>query len=118
MSRTKPARTGLNELLWQRISEILSEQHRHYSDLWEVVVRDKNTHSNWRNRRTMPSISDLEEIAAALRVSPADLLRPSRPTPQLAEQLELPFEPGRKGARLDVEYTSAGFILRLPPKSA
>ena len=120
MSRKTNHRTALAELLWRRISEVLSDQGRQFSDLWRVVVRDKNTYTNWRKGRTVPSISDLEEIAAALRVSPAELLGPGggRPTPRLAEQLELPFDPGRKGAVLDVEYTSAGFILRLPAKSA
>ena len=120
MSRKKQPRTALNELLWRRISEVLSDQQRQHRDLWRVGIRDKNTYTNWRKGRTVPSISDLEEIAAALHVSPVDLLGHSqaRPTPLLAEQLELPFEPGRKGAILDVEYTSAGFILRLPSKSA
>jgi transcriptional regulator with XRE-family HTH domain len=107
-------------LLWERISQVLSEQQRQHTDLWQVVIRDKNTYTNWRKGRTVPSISDLEEIAAALHVSPVDLLRPSQigPTLQIAEQLELPFEPGRKGAVLDVEYTAGGFILKLPLKSA
>ncbi len=39
--------------------------------------RDKNTYSNWRTRKTIPRLSDIEEIAAALNVAPADLLRPS-----------------------------------------
>jgi len=109
-------RAGLNELMWQRISEVLAEQGRAYSDLWKEVVRDKNTYSSWRNLKTEIRITDLEEIAKALQVSPADLLRPSngQPTRKAAEQLELPFEPGRKGASLELEYSAAGFILRLP----
>jgi hypothetical protein len=107
-------RTGLNALLWQRIAEVLTEQHLEFSDLWRSVVRNKNTHTNWRNLKIEPRISDLEEIAGALQVSPADLLRPSfgQPTPRTAEQLELPFEPGRMGARVELEYTATGFILR------
>ena len=77
MYRKKPIRTGLNDLFWDRVSEVLVEQGRQYSDLWQTVIRDKNTHTNWRNKRTIPQISDLEEIASALNVSPADLLRPS-----------------------------------------
>jgi hypothetical protein len=109
-------RAGLNELMWQRIAEVLAEQGRAYSDLWKEVVRDKNTYTSWRNLKTEIRITDLEEIARALRVSPADLLRPSngRPTPKASEQLELPFEPGRKGASIELEYTVDGFILRLP----
>jgi transcriptional regulator with XRE-family HTH domain len=112
--------TGLNELLWERVSEVLSEQHRQYPDLWQQLGRDKNTYTSWRNGRTIPRLSDLEEIAQALRVSPADLLRrlPGQETPKVAEQLELPFEPGGKGAKLELEYTSIGFVLRLPRKSA
>lgn len=113
-------KTGLNALLWQRISEVLAEQGRAYRDLWEGVVRDKNTYTSWRNLKTELRISDLEEIAKALHVSPADLLRPSngQPTQKVASQLELPFEPGRKGAKVELEYTVAGFILRLPRASA
>jgi len=113
-------KTGLNELLWQRIDEVLSEQGRPYGDLWQEVVRDKNTYTNWRNRRTIPRVSDLEEIAQALHVDAADLLRPSpkQITPQLLDRLDLPFEPGRKGARMELEYTPAGFVIRPPAKTA
>ena len=113
-------KAGLNALLWRRIEEVLAEQGRSYSDVWEQVVRDKNTYSNWRNLKTEPRISDLEEIARALHVSAADLLRQStgQPTPKSADQLELPFEPGRKGARIELEYTAAGFILRPQTVSA
>jgi transcriptional regulator with XRE-family HTH domain len=99
---------------------VLAEQGRPYTDLWQEVARDKNTYTNWRNRRTIPRVSDLEEIAQALHVAPADLLRASTriATPQTPEQFELPFEPGRKGARLELEYTPAGFIIRLPARSA
>lgn len=118
MSTKKPARrkTGLNALLWQRIAEVLAEQGRAYSELWEVVVRDKNTYTNWRSQKTELRITDLEEIAKALNVSPADLLRSSngQPTRKSADQLELPFEPGRMDARVELEYTVAGFILRVP----
>jgi hypothetical protein len=109
----KLQRRGLNALLWQRISEVLAEQGLAYSDLWKKVVRDKNTHTNWRNLKTELRITDLEEVAKALNVSPAELLRPStgEPTPKRSEQLELPFEPGRKGVRIELEYTPEGFIL-------
>ena len=68
----------------------------------------------------MPQVSDIEEIASALRVSAADLLRPSlgRETALTPEQLQLPFEPGSQGAKLQVEYTPAGFILRIPATRA
>jgi transcriptional regulator with XRE-family HTH domain len=111
---------SLNDLLWQRVSEVLSEQGRTFSDLWREVVRDKNTYTNWRSGKTVPRISDLEEIAQALRVSPADLLRTSRSNrrSKLVEQLQLPFNPGRKEARLELEYAATGFLLRLPKKPA
>lgn len=114
MRSTNNRKTGLNALLWERISEVLTEQGREYSDLWREVVRNKNTYTSWRNLKTEPSISDLEEIARALRVSPADLLVSStgQRTPGTPEQLDLPFEPGRMGARLELEYTPAGFVLR------
>jgi transcriptional regulator with XRE-family HTH domain len=112
--------SALNNVLWQSISQVLSEQGRQYSDLWDIVVRNKNTHTSWRKQRTVPTISDLEEIAAALRVSPADLLRPlpAQPESQAFDQLELPFEPGRKEAHLEIECTAAGLIFRRPAKSA
>ena len=80
-----------------------------------MVIRDKNTYTNWRNKRTIPKISDVEEIASALNVSPADLLRPSRgkKIARIAEQRQLPFEPGSKGAKLELEYTQVGFVLRI-----
>ena len=120
MSRKKAVRTALNDLFWNRVSEVLSAQGRQYSDLWQTVIRDKNTYSNWRNRRTIPQISDLEEIASALRVSPAELLRPSggQDSALIAEQLQLPFEPGSLNARLELEYTPVGFVLRIPAKRA
>ena len=120
MSRKKPTRTALNDLFWSRVSEVLSGQGRQYRDLWQAVVRDKNTYSNWRNRKTIPQLSDIEEIASALNVSPADLLTPSggQPTARLGEQLQLPFEPNSMGAKLELEYTPVGFILRIPVKRA
>ena len=120
MSRKKPVRTALNDLFWSRVSEVLSEQGQQYSDLWTTVIRDKNTYTNWRNKRTIPQISDVEEIASALHVSPADLLRPSggQETAPIAEQLQLPFEPGSQGARLELEYTPLGFVLKVPARRA
>jgi transcriptional regulator with XRE-family HTH domain len=107
-------------LFWNRVSEVLAGQGRQYRDLWQTVVRDKNTYSNWRNQRTIPRISDIEEIALALNVSPADLLKPSggQATARLEEQLQLPFEPNSLGAKLELEYTPVGFILRIPVKRA
>jgi transcriptional regulator with XRE-family HTH domain len=109
----------LNDLFWQRVSDVLSERGLVYGDLWEKVQRNKNTYTNWRKKRTIPQISDLEEIALALRVAPGDLLRPSggHESAVIGEQLELPFEPGRKGASLELEYTAAGFVLKLPRKA-
>ncbi len=120
MSRKKPARTALNDLFWTRVSEVLAEHGQQYSDLWRTVIRDKNTYSNWRNKRTIPQISDVEEIASALRVSPADLLKPSagQDTALVAEQLQLPFEPGSQGAKLELQYTPVGFVLKMPAKRA
>jgi transcriptional regulator with XRE-family HTH domain len=99
---------------------VLAERGLAYGDLWEKVQRNKNTYTNWRKKRTIPQISDLEEIALALRIAPGELLRPSdgRESAPISEQLELPFEPGRKGASLELEYTAGGFILKLPSRVA
>jgi transcriptional regulator with XRE-family HTH domain len=120
LSRKTPSRTALNDLFWNRVSEVLAGQGRQYRDLWKAVVRDKNTYSNWRNRKTIPQISDVEEIAAALNVSAADLFRVSdgQPVAVLGEQLQLPFEPNSKGASLELEYTPIGFVLRIPMRRA
>jgi len=107
-------------LFWNRVSEVLAGQGRQHRDLWKTVARDKNTDSNWRTRKTIPRLSDIEEIAAAPNVAPADLLRPSdgRATARLGEQLQLPFEPNSMGAKLELEYTPVGFVLRIPVKRA
>jgi transcriptional regulator with XRE-family HTH domain len=120
LSRKIPSRTALNDLFWTRVSEVLAGQGRHYRDLWKEVIRDKNTYSNWRNRKTIPQISDVEEIAAALSVSAADLFRLSdgRPAAIVGEQLQLPFEPNSKGAMLELECTPIGFVLRIPMRRA
>jgi len=88
--------------------------------LWEIVSRDKNTYTNWRKGRTIPQISDVEEIAAALNVSPAELFKPSegKRTAQIVNQLQLPFEPGSKGAKLELECSPMGLVLKIPSKRA
>jgi transcriptional regulator with XRE-family HTH domain len=104
----------LNELLWQRVAEMLNEQGIKHVDLWRRLGGNKNTHTSWMNGRTVPNLSDLEELAEILRVPAADLLRPVEDgrTPKRAEKLELPFSPGSKGAQLEVQYTPLGLILR------
>ncbi len=116
MSRNRTIRTALNDVFWERVSQVLTERGLRYSHLWDKVIRDKNTYTNWRKKRTVPRISDIEEIAIALDVSPADLLRESRVVGALAtpEQLVLPFEPGSKGVKLELECSAAGFVLRAP----
>ena len=68
----------------------------------------------------MPRISDVEEIASALNVDASELFRSSegRSVPRLSEQLKLPFEPNSKGAKLELECTPAGFVVRIPVKQA
>jgi len=112
--------TPLNDLFWDRVSEVLAGQGLQYADLWQTVVRNKNTYTNWRNKKTVPRISDVEEIASALHVSPADLLRRSeeQAPARVAEQLLLPFEPRWRGAKLELECTQVGFVLRIPAKRA
>ncbi len=75
MSRKKSGqRTTLNDLLWQRVDEVLAARGERRSELWKRVQRNKNTYTNWIKRRTVPQISDLEELAEALGVPASDLL--------------------------------------------
>ena len=113
--------SALNDVLWQRISEELAQRNLHFRDLWSKLDRDKNTFTNWKHKKTIPQISDLEELAYALGVHPAELLRPNRGGEKLQsmpEQLALQFEPGSKNARIEVECTPGGLLLRFPRKSA
>ena len=64
----------LNDLLWERIGEVLKERGETYAKLWRKVRRDKNTYTNWIRRRTIPKVSDLQQLAEALETPAADLL--------------------------------------------
>lgn len=115
MSRKKRAiRTGLNDVLWERVAEALSLQRKRLPDLWRALKRNKNTYTSWVNGRTTPQVSDLEELANALKVDAADLLRPvGQPLKLLPRQLELPFEPGGKTAKVQLECTATGVVVRI-----
>ena len=105
----------LNDLLWERIGETLRNQHRRFPDLWASVKRDKNTYTNWLKKRTIPKISDLQELAAALGRTPADLLSREdnvQSSGKMSEQLEFSFGMGPKAVQLEVQYTTAGLILK------
>jgi len=120
LSRKKNIPTALNDLLWLRIADVLAEKGLNYSDLRKQVRTNKNTFTGWLKKRTIPQISDLEEIAYVLHVAPEDLLRPSdgRQTTTPGQQLELVFEPGSKGVKLELECTPAGFLLKRAGGSA
>lgn len=99
-----------------RIGEILRKQRKSFPDLWAKVERDKNTYTNWIRKRTIPKLSDLQELAAALGTTPAVLLSPPGEVGGRAEeqpeQLEFAFGMGGKSVQLEVEYTTAGLVLK------
>lgn len=105
----------LNDLLWQRIGEILRSRGKNFTDLWAEVKRNKNTYTNWIQKRTIPKVSDLQELAAALNVTPAQLLTPRQDGTETDEQpgqLELAFGIGRRSVQIELQYTTAGVILK------
>jgi len=114
MSRKKNQRTELNDLLWQRVGEILEQQGKRYHQLWKLVHRNKNTYTSWLKKRTMPQISDLQELSEALNVAPADLLQPSSAISGQApvQAIQLPVMPGSKPVRFELEWSQAGIVLR------
>ena len=106
-------------MLWERVGEALSLQGKRLPDLWRILKRNKNTYTNWINGRTTPQLSDLEELAGALKVDAADLLRPvGQPLKLLPEQLELPFEPGSKTAKVQLECTATGVVVKVIDQEA
>jgi ribosome-binding protein aMBF1 (putative translation factor) len=115
LSRKTPKISALNDLLWQRISEVLEEKGLQYVDLWRKLPLNKNTRTAWKNKRTIPDLADLEQLAHSLGVQHLDLLRSSsdRTASSSAEKLELPFEPGSKGVKIEVQATSGSLVLRL-----
>jgi hypothetical protein len=114
MSRN--TQSALNDLLWERIAEILNERGQKYADLWRLVPRNKNTYTSWTKRRIIPSVADVEELAAALGVQAVELLSPTErlaPSHEQPFQLQLPFEPGSKGVKIELQATTLGFALKL-----
>lgn len=99
-----------------RIGEILRKQRKSFPDLWAMVERDKNTYTNWIRKRTIPKLSDLQELAAALGTTPAVLLSPPSAVAdradELPEQMEFAFEMGGKSVQFEVEYTTVGLVLK------
>lgn len=114
MSRKKNKRTELNDLLWQRVDEVLAQQGKRHHQLWKLVRRNKNTYTSWLKKRTMPQISDLQELSEALNVSPADLLQPSAAVAgkNPAQAIKLPLVPGSKPVRFELEWSYTGIVLK------
>lgn len=105
----------LNDLLWERIGEVLKERGETYAELWRKVRRDKNTYTNWIRRRTIPKVSDLQQLAEALETPAADLLSTLdrvRPGVAAPERLSLPFRIGPKSVQFEVKYTTSGLVLK------
>jgi transcriptional regulator with XRE-family HTH domain len=112
----------LNDLLWERVGEILSKSGQSFPDLWALVKRDKNTYTNWINKRTIPKVSDLQELASALGRTPADLLSwPRHGDESISDQqqqLDLPFGVGAKSVQFELQYTISGLLLKKIGKTA
>ena len=100
-------------VFWDRVDEILSSQRRDHQYLRSTVQRNKNTYTSWFKRRSLSRIKDLEDIAAALGVAPAELLISEEDGPyKRTQQLELPFQPGTHSAKFEVEYTDNLLIFK------
>ena len=129
MSRKKTGRKGLkvahacplNDLLWERIGEVLRNRNETLSDLWRRVRRDKNTYTNWVRKRTIPKVSDLQEFAEALDVVAADLVSVPDGAPDgrgTEERLDLPFRIGPKSVQFELQYTTTGLVMKRLGKTA
>jgi len=129
--------TTLNETVWQRVLEILRSKHLEIGDLRQLmgqkgIERHFNTFTAWRRgkrigpkpegsaaaergQRPTLKVTDLEDLAKALDVSPAELLESPGAAPR---QLELPFEVDSHLARFELECTGKGVVIRPSRKAA
>jgi transcriptional regulator with XRE-family HTH domain len=83
----------INDILWLRIDNILRERGWTIADLRRAAGADErhqNTWYNWRRKKTVMKIDDLERIAIALGTTPANLLTPLEDE-KVEPQLHLPF---------------------------
>jgi hypothetical protein len=114
--RKQPQDCGLNNVFWERVSASLRSQGRDLPDLWKTLGRNKNTYTNWIRKRTIPKLSDVQEVATALGLWASELLRlPSEGGADglpISDQLELPFAVESKCVRMEVQYNTTGLVLK------
>jgi transcriptional regulator with XRE-family HTH domain len=111
---------ALVELFWDRVAQEVLAKPKGRKGVQKALTRNKNTYSKWLSPKfsgVRPNIriSDLEDLATALDVPPAQLLTANGRTPAREPQplqLELPFEVGSKAVRIEVECTDKGLVLR------
>jgi hypothetical protein len=112
----------LRDLLWlevdRRVGPKPSGKRRLKHQLMKIKHRDKNTYTNWLTKpvdqRPDIRLSDLEDLATALQVPPAELIT-SEPTvmPSPSLQLELPFPSEGRHVSLELEATDSALRLRI-----
>lgn len=104
---------ALSAVVWQRIEEVMLRKGLNLKDLKQRVRRNKNTYTNWyREPRPVLRISDLEDLARALGVAPADLVTIPDGQKDDRRQLVLPFEDGLPRTSIELEYTGTGLVIR------
>jgi DNA-binding Xre family transcriptional regulator len=106
---------GLNSIVWQNIDRLLAARGIGQAGLKQIVRRNKNTYTNWFHEpRPILKIDDLDDLAAALEVTPADLVSPSLGAHGKADRIELPFAPNSLKAAVEIESVHGGFVLLRP----
>jgi len=99
-----------------------SGRRRLKNELMKIRHRDKNTFTSWLSKpldqRPDVRLTDLEDVAAALQVSPADLVTPETPNVSVSSfQLELPFGTDTRRLTLELDATDSVIRMRVSRKS-
>ena len=104
---------GLNSTVWENIDRLLAIRGLGKAGLKQLIRRNKNTYTNWFTEpRPILRIDDLDDLATALAVTPADLVSPRLGAPAKSNQIELPFEVNSLRATVSIESVQGGFVLR------
>src|SRR5437016_913742 len=108
--------TDLNSLVWLNIDRRISSKQLSRKNLEQKIPRNKNTYTKWfSDARPMLSVNDLSDFARLFDISPAELLLAPGVPNNTPLQLELPFGANAAIAKLEIESTGAGLILRASP---
>jgi hypothetical protein len=105
--------TALNDTLWDRLTNLMAQTGATPSQILESFPKDNqrhdNTWRNWREKKTVMKISDLEYIAKALDVTAASLLTPTGSVPL---QMELPFDTERRSVLIEIECRQSSLRIK------